>query len=90
MAWLLWNIGDVEVDKMFINLKNAKKYYGNGESEVHALDGANLELEEGGIYVILGPSGSGKSTLLNMLGGLDHLDDGNLEIGGVNLSKIRT
>jgi len=74
---------------MFINLKNAKKIYGKGESEVRALDGASLELEEGGIYVILGPSGSGKSTLLNMLGGLDHLDDGNLEIGGVNLSRIK-
>ena len=74
---------------MFINLKNAKKIYGKGESEVRALDGANLELEEGGVYVILGPSGSGKSTLLNMLGGLDHLDDGNLEIGGVTLSKMK-
>ena len=77
-----------EID-MFINLKNAKKIYGKGESEVRALDGANLELEEGGVYVILGPSGSGKSTLLNMLGGLDHLDDGNLEIGGVTLSKMK-
>ena len=48
---------------------------------MRALDGASLELEEGGVYVILGPSGSGKSTLLNMLGGLDSLDDGVLEIG---------
>lgn len=73
---------------MFINLKNAKKIYGKGESEVRALDGADLVLEEGGIYVILGPSGSGKSTLLNMLGGLDSLDDGVLTIGGVTVSKL--
>lgn len=73
---------------MFINLKNAKKIYGKGESEVRALDGADLVLEEGGIYVILGPSGSGKSTLLNMLGGLDSLDDGTLTIGGVTVSKL--
>lgn len=66
---------------MFINLQNAKKIYGKGESEVRALDGADLVLEEGGIYVILGPSGSGKSTLLNMLGGLDSLDEGVLTIG---------
>ena len=45
--------------------------------------------DEGGVYVILGPSGSGKSTLLNMLGGLDHLDDGTLQIGGVTLSKMK-
>lgn len=74
---------------MFINLKNAKKYYGKGESEVRALDGASLELEEGGVYVILGPSGSGKSTLLNMLGGLDSLDDGVLEIGGAKVSSMK-
>lgn len=74
---------------MFINLKNAKKYYGKGESEVRALDGASLELEEGGVYVILGPSGSGKSTLLNMLGGLDSLDDGELEIGGAKVSGMK-
>ncbi|MBQ8950273.1 MAG: ABC transporter ATP-binding protein [Eubacterium sp.] len=73
---------------MFIDLKGAKKYYGKGESEVRALDGASLELEEGGVYVILGPSGSGKSTLLNMLGGLDKMDDGVLSIDGVTVSKM--
>ena len=73
---------------MFIDLKGAKKYYGKGESEVKALDGASLELDEGGIYVILGPSGSGKSTLLNMLGGLDKMDDGVLSIDGVTISKL--
>lgn len=73
---------------MFIVLKGAKKYYGKGESEVRALDGASLELEEGGVYVILGPSGSGKSTLLNMLGGLDKMDDGVLSIDGVTISKM--
>ena len=73
---------------MFIDLKGAKKYYGKGENEVRALDGASLELEEGGVYVILGPSGSGKSTLLNMLGGLDKMDDGVLSIDGVTISKM--
>lgn len=72
---------------MFIDLINAKKIYGKGESEVRALDGASLQLDEGGVYVILGPSGSGKSTLLNMLGGLDSLDEGELSIGGVKLSR---
>lgn len=75
-------------NKMFIDLKGAKKIYGKGESEVHALDGADLSLKEGGIYVILGPSGSGKSTLLNMLGGLDSMDDGVLTIGGAVVSKL--
>lgn len=72
---------------MFIDLKNAKKQYGEGETAVYALDGADLSVEEGKIYVILGPSGSGKSTLLNMIGGLDSLDSGSLSVEGRNIGK---
>lgn len=74
---------------MFITLKNATKKYGEGESLVYALDHANAEIEQGEICVILGPSGSGKSTLLNMLGGLDHLDEGELVVGGRDLTGYR-
>lgn len=72
---------------MFIEINNAKKQYGSGEAAVFALDGVDLSLEKGKIYVILGPSGSGKSTLLNMIGGLDSLDQGELIIDGRNISK---
>ncbi|MDE7017094.1 MAG: ATP-binding cassette domain-containing protein, partial [Lachnospiraceae bacterium] len=44
---------------------NLKKYYGNGETTVKALDGVNLEIERGKFTAIIGTSGSGKSTLLN-------------------------
>lgn len=74
---------------MFITLKNAVKKYGEGESLVYALDHANLEIDQGEICVILGPSGSGKSTLLNMLGGLDHLDEGEIIIGDRNVSNYK-
>ena len=74
---------------MFITLKNATKKYGEGESLVYALDNANIEIEKGEICVILGPSGSGKSTLLNMLGGLDHLDKGEIIVGDRNLSGYK-
>lgn len=74
---------------MFITLKNATKKYGEGESLVYALDHVNLEIEKGEICVILGPSGSGKSTLLNMLGGLDHLDEGEIIVGDRNLSGYK-
>ena len=47
------------------------KTYGQGEVEVQALRGVDLELYAGELAVLLGPSGSGKSTLLNILGGLD-------------------
>lgn len=71
---------------MFINIKDARKHYGEGETLVNALDGVSLSLNEGRIYVILGPSGSGKSTLLNMMGGLDSLDSGEITIADRNIS----
>ena len=73
---------------MFLSVKNAVKKYGSGEAEVHALDGANLELEKGKICVVLGPSGSGKSTLLNMIGGIDTLDSGEINIDGRVITKM--
>ena len=72
---------------MFIDIKNAREHYGDGETLVNALDGVSLSLGEGKIYVILGPSGSGKSTLLNMIGGLDSLDSGEITISGRNISR---
>lgn len=72
---------------MFIQLKDAKKQYGKGEAAVYALDGADLSIGQGNIYVILGPSGSGKSTLLNMIGGLDSLDSGSISVAGKDISK---
>ena len=72
---------------MLIQIKNAKKEYGNGDSLVKALDNVNLSLDEGKIYVVLGPSGSGKSTLLNMVGGLDVLTSGTIIVDGIDISK---
>ena len=72
---------------MSIDIKDARKHYGEGETLVNALDGVSLSLGEGKIYVILGPSGSGKSTLLNMIGGLDSLDSGEITISGRNISR---
>ena len=73
---------------MSIIIRDAVKKYGSGESQVYALNHAELVLEEGEICVILGPSGSGKSTLLNMLGGLDQLDSGEIIVAGTDLTKL--
>lgn len=75
---------------MFIQMSNARKSYGKGESTVHALDGIELALEQGKIYVILGPSGSGKSTLINMMGGLDRLDEGSITVDGKEISRLKS
>lgn len=54
-----------------IRTQDLTKTYGEGESEVHAVNGIDLTIDEGEFVSIIGPSGSGKSTLLNLLGCLD-------------------
>ena len=66
-----------------------KKYYGEGENQVKALDGICLEIEEGKFTAIVGTSGSGKSTLLHMLGGLDTPTYGRAIVGGKDISKMK-
>jgi putative ABC transport system ATP-binding protein len=74
---------------IILQTKDLKKYYGKGETEVHALDGINLEIEAGKFVAIIGTSGSGKSTLLNMLGGLDTPTSGTVTIGNIELSELK-
>ena len=71
----------------FIKLKNVKKTYIIGEQKFNALDGIDLNINEGEFVVILGPSGAGKSTLLNLLGGMDKATSGDIFIGENNIAK---
>ena len=66
----------------FVEIKNVKKSYGEGEARQVVLDGVELSVEKGEFCVLLGPSGSGKSTLLNIIGGIDEADDGYVMING--------
>lgn len=67
---------------------NLKKYYGEGESLVKALDDVNVTVESGQFAAVIGTSGSGKSTLLNMLGGLDSPTSGSVTVEDQNLEKM--
>lgn len=65
-----------------------KKYYGKDPNTVKALDGVDLEIQEGEFVAIVGTSGSGKSTLLHMLGGLDTPTGGKVIVSGKDISGM--
>jgi len=65
-----------------------KKYFGENENLVKAVDGIDLEVQNGEFIAIVGTSGSGKSTLLHMLGGLDKPSEGKLYINNIDLDTM--
>lgn len=71
-----------------ITLKNIHKYYGKDEQRLHVLKGIDLHIAEGELVSIMGPSGSGKSSLLNILGILDHHDEGEYSLAGTNIHNL--
>ena len=73
--------------KTVISINNISKVY-EGPPPVRALDGVSLEIKEGDFVSIVGQSGSGKSTFLNMIGLLDSITDGSIEIEGSDVSKL--
>ncbi len=68
-----------------IQAEGLVKIYKTKETEVLALQGLDLTVEEGELTALIGNSGSGKSTFLNMIGGLDRPSAGSLIVGGKNL-----
>jgi putative ABC transport system ATP-binding protein len=74
----------------FISVQNEIKTYGTGDNAVTANKDISFEIEPGELTIILGASGAGKSTLLNVLGGMDHLTSGSVNVNGVELGNLDT
>ena len=72
-----------------LETKDLRKIYGSGDTEVRALDGVNLTVENGEFVAVVGTSGSGKSTLLHMLGGLDRPTSGQVIVDGKDISALK-
>ena len=72
----------------YLDIRNLKKHYGEGEARLQVLRGIDVQLERGEICVLLGPSGSGKSTFLNMVGGLEPADSGSIVVNGTNIATL--
>lgn len=72
-----------------LETKDLRKFYGSGDTQVKALDGVDLSVENGEFVAIVGTSGSGKSTLLHMLGGLDRPTSGSVTVDGKNIFSLK-
>ncbi len=71
-----------------ISLRGVGKAYGEGELVVHALREVDLDIWPEEFVVLLGPSGSGKTTLLNLIGGIEPASEGEIEVGGRDVTAL--
>lgn len=72
----------------YIQVRDLRKLYQMGQTQVHALAGVTLDLPPRSFTVVMGPSGSGKSTLLHLVGGLDRPTAGQIVVGGRDLGAM--
>jgi|TARA_B110000263_G_scaffold57697_1_gene49290 putative ABC transport system ATP-binding protein len=70
-----------------LEMKNLQRYYETPAGIVKALDGINIEINEGELVILLGPSGSGKTTLLNCLSALDSPTNGEYDFKGKDVPR---
>jgi putative ABC transport system ATP-binding protein len=74
--------------KPVIEIRNAIKQYGEGDSKILALNDVSLTIQPGEYVAIMGPSGSGKSTLMNVMGALDIMTQGEYFLDGIKVSDL--
>ncbi|MBS1509485.1 MAG: ABC transporter ATP-binding protein [Bacteroidetes bacterium] len=74
---------------MLLQLKNLFKWVTVGGNRVFLLKDINLSVKEGEFISVMGPSGSGKSTLLNVIGMLDHFDEGEYDFLHESVHKMK-
>lgn len=76
------------MDKPVVEIRNLSKSFQRDSFTVTALEGVNLDIEEGEFVCLMGPSGSGKTTLLNMIAGIDQPTSGELRVLSEDVARI--
>lgn len=71
-----------------VNIKNLKRYFKSGNATLKVIDGLDLTIKHGSIVTITGESGIGKSTLLALIGGLDYVTEGKIDIKDINIAEL--
>ncbi|MBN1138065.1 MAG: ATP-binding cassette domain-containing protein [Anaerolineae bacterium] len=74
--------------KKVIETHGLTRVYGSGDAQVRALEGVNLQVQQGEFLALMGPSGSGKSTLMNILGCLDRPSNGEYYLDEEDVSLL--
>jgi putative ABC transport system ATP-binding protein len=74
-------------NEAFISLRGVSKFYVRGTQQVPVLDALDFDLQRGSFEAIMGPSGSGKTTLLNLISGIDTASQGQLRVGGTDVTR---
>jgi|SRR5690625_4489190 len=77
------------MNKLLVNFKNVSKSYRSANEELHVLQNISFKIEPGKWLTITGPSGSGKTTLLRCLSAIELIDQGEIQVGSLNMSTAK-
>ncbi|ODS52157.1 MAG: ABC transporter ATP-binding protein [Acidobacteria bacterium SCN 69-37] len=73
---------------VLVRIRGVRKHFTRGSERIDVLKGVDVDIARGEFLALMGPSGSGKTTLLNLLGGLDTVSGGSIDVGGTTVSAL--